>query len=120
MCNTYNLRGNMKQLALFSNSEPPPDVEIAYESIHPDYVAPVIRRSAASTRTRNRDDALGLPAFARPARVHDKCTLAQHVALATVAWRRASLPCAGDELCRVDARTEPGNRQEGNSMVWAQ
>jgi putative SOS response-associated peptidase YedK len=46
MCNTYNLRGNMKQLALFSNSEPP-DVEINYESIHPDYVAPVIRRSPA-------------------------------------------------------------------------
>jgi putative SOS response-associated peptidase YedK len=50
MCNTYNLRGNMKQLALFANSEPPPGVEINYESIHPDYVAPVIRRSAASTK----------------------------------------------------------------------
>lgn len=50
MCNTYNLRGNMKQLALFSNSEPPPDVEINYESIHPDYVAPVIRRSPATSK----------------------------------------------------------------------
>lgn len=50
MCNTYNLRGNMKQLALFSNSEPPPDVEINYESIHPDYVAPVIRRSPETSK----------------------------------------------------------------------
>jgi putative SOS response-associated peptidase YedK len=47
MCNTYNLRGNMKQLAIFADAEPPPDVDFAYESIHPDYVAPVIRRTPA-------------------------------------------------------------------------
>ena len=47
MCNTYNLRGNMKQLPLFSNSEMPPEVDFAYESVHPDYVAPVIRRTPA-------------------------------------------------------------------------
>jgi putative SOS response-associated peptidase YedK len=49
MCNTYNLRGNMKQLSLFTGAKPPRDVDFAYESIHPDYVAPVIRRSPATS-----------------------------------------------------------------------
>lgn len=50
MCNTYNIRGNMQQLALFSNAAPPPDVDINYTSIHPDYVAPVIRRSPVTSK----------------------------------------------------------------------
>lgn len=50
MCNTYNIRGNMQQLALFSGAQAPPDVEINYTSIHPDYVAPVIRRSPATSK----------------------------------------------------------------------
>lgn len=40
----------MQQLALFSGAEAPPDVDINYESIHPDYVAPVIRRSPATSK----------------------------------------------------------------------
>jgi len=51
MCNTYNLRGNAKQLGLMFNVEPPPEVDFPpYESIHPDYVAPVIRKSAATSK----------------------------------------------------------------------
>ena len=51
MCNTYNLRGRPKDVvAIFDADLAEPEVDFAYESIHPDYSAPVIRRTAEAKR----------------------------------------------------------------------
>jgi putative SOS response-associated peptidase YedK len=44
MCNTYNLRGKPRDVAMIFDADlADPHLDFAYESIHPDYSAPVIR-----------------------------------------------------------------------------
>jgi putative SOS response-associated peptidase YedK len=118
ICNLYSITTNQAAIAaLFrvvnryvGNLAPMPGV-------FPDYPAPVVRNTDTG-----RELAMmrwGMTPRARAGR-RSPTSATRHRRIGALAQAGESLPCPGQQLCRIRAGAEPGDQEKGRGLVRAQ